>query len=42
MEQSQLKLVYPRVTSSDAFKQSTGNCAHLITFSSGKYIILNK
>jgi len=35
--------IYPRVTSFDAlYKQSTGICAQLITFSSRKYIILNK
>jgi len=33
---------YPRVNSFDALKQSTDICAHLITFSSRKYIILNK
>ena len=33
---------YPRVTSFDALKQSTGICVYLITFSSRKYIILNK
>ena len=33
---------YPRVTSFDALKQLTDMCAHLITFSSRKYIILNK
>ena len=33
---------YPRVTSFDALKQLTDICAHLITFSSRKYIILNK
>jgi len=33
---------YPRVTNFDALKQWTGICAHLITFSSRKYIILNK
>jgi len=36
------KCNYPRFTSFDALKQSTGICAHLITFSSRKYIILNK
>jgi len=34
------QLIYPRVTSVDALKQSTGICAHLITFSSRKYIVL--
>jgi len=34
--------MYPRVTSFDARKQSTDICAHRITFSSGKIIILNK
>ena len=34
--------VYRIVTSFDALKQSTGICAHLITFSSRKYIILNE
>ena len=33
---------YPRVTSFDAVKQSTDICAHRITFSSRKFIILNK
>jgi len=33
---------YPRVTSFDALKQLTDICAHLITFSSRKYFILNK
>ena len=33
---------YPRVTSFDALKQSTDICAHQITFSSRKFIILNK
>ena len=33
---------YPRVTSFDALKQSTDICIHLITFSSRKYIILDK
>jgi len=33
---------YPRVTSFDALKQSTDICAHRITFSSRKNIILNK
>ena len=33
---------YPRVTSFDALKQSTDICAHLITFSSRKFIIVNK
>ena len=35
-------MVYPRVTSFDALKQSTNICAHRITFSSRKYIILNQ
>ena len=35
-------LLYPRVTSFDAIKQSTGICAHAITLSSIKYITLNK
>ena len=34
--------MYPRVTSFDAIKQSTDICAHRITFSSRKFIILNK
>ena len=33
---------YPRVTTFDALNQSTDICAHLITFSSSKYITLNK
>ena len=33
---------YPRVTSFDALKQSKGICEHPITFSSSKYITLNK
>ena len=33
---------YPRVTSFNALKQSTDICIHLITFSSRKYIILDK
>ena len=33
---------YPRVTSFDALKQSTDICTHLVTFSSRKYIILDK
>ena len=33
---------YHRVTSFGAFKQSTGINAHRITFSSRKYILLNK
>ena len=33
---------YPRVTSFDAIRQSTDICAHRITFSSRKFIILNK
>ena len=33
---------YPRVTSFDALKQSADICAHRITFSSRKFIILNK
>ena len=33
---------YPKVTSFDALKQSTGIFAHLITFSSRKFIKLNK
>ena len=34
--------LYPRVTSFDVLKQSTDICAHRITFSSRKFIILNK
>ena len=34
-------LIYPRVTSFDVIKQSTDICAHRITFSSRKFIILN-
>jgi len=34
--------MYPIVTSFDALKQSTEICAHRITFSSRKFIILNK
>ena len=34
--------MYPRVNSFDALKQSTDSCAHRITFSSRKIIILNK
>ena len=34
--------MYPKVTSFNALKQSTDICAHLITFSSRKNIILNK
>ena len=37
-----LSEAYPRVTSFDALKQSTDICAHPITFSSRKFIILNK
>ena len=37
-----LSEAYPRVTSFDALKQSTDICAHRITFSSRKFIILNK
>ena len=37
-----IKHWYPRVTSFDALKQSTDICAHQITFSSRKFIILNK
>jgi len=39
---SYISHTYPRVTSFDALKQSTGICAHLITISSRKYIMLNK
>ena len=34
--------IYPRVNSFDALKQSTDICGHRITFSSRKFIILNK
>ena len=37
-----VKQNYPRVTSFDALKESTDICAHLVTFSSRKYIIFNK
>ena len=37
-----MQLIYPRVTSLDALKQSTDICAHRIIFSSRKNIILNK
>ena len=36
------KHVYPTVTSFDAIKQLTDICANRITFSSRKFIILNK
>ena len=39
---SRLFYFYPRVTRFDALKRSTDICAHRITFSSGKIIILNK
>ena len=35
-------LDYPRVTSFDALKQLTDICAHRITLSGRKFIILNK
>ena len=41
-QSSELGLIYPRVTSFDALKQSAEICAHRITFSSRKFIILNK
>jgi len=34
--------IYPRVASFEAVKQSTGICEHPISFSSSKYITLNK
>ena len=37
-----IQYIYPRLTSFDAIKQSTGICEHHITFSSSKCITLNK
>jgi len=34
-----IKNIYPRVSRFNALEQSTDICAHLITFSSRKYII---